>query len=149
MFMKNFLSANICLTIVTIWKIQVFWWDQWKSSWQNERRVWRKCSWWICWIKVKDVLNKNIDGKEFNTAKGVNIATESKKFKDTLFNRKIIRHKMKRFQSKKQRLGTCEINKISFSSFDDKRSSFDDKRFVLDSGIHTLAYFHRDINSYR
>ena len=84
MFMKNFLSANICLTIVTIWKIQVFWWDQWKSSWQNERRVWRKCSWWICWIKVKDVLNKNIDGKEFNTAKGVNIATESKKFKDTI-----------------------------------------------------------------
>ena len=49
---------------------------------------------------------------------------------------------MKRFQSKKQRLGTCEINKISFSSFDDKR-------FVLDNGIHTLAYFHRDINSYR
>ena len=56
---------------------------------------------------------------------------------------------MKRFQSKKQRLGTCEINKISFSSFDDKRSSFDDKRFVLDNGIHPLAYFHRDINSYR
>ena len=38
---------------------------------------------------------KNIDGKESNTAKGVNIATEFNEFKDTLFNKKIIRHKMK------------------------------------------------------
>ena len=29
---------------------------------------------------------KKIDGKECNTAKGVNIATEFKKFKDVLFN---------------------------------------------------------------
>ena len=44
---------------------------------------------------------KSIDGKESNTAKGVNIATEFNEFKDTLFNKKIIRHKIKRFQSKK------------------------------------------------
>ena len=31
---------------------------------------------------------KNIDGKESNTAKGVNIATEFNEFKDTLFNKK-------------------------------------------------------------
>ena len=31
---------------------------------------------------------KNIDGKESNTAKGVNIATEFNEFKDTLFNEK-------------------------------------------------------------
>ena len=39
---------------------------------------------------------KKIDGKECNTAKGVYIATGFKKFKDVLFNEKIIRHKMKR-----------------------------------------------------
>ena len=39
---------------------------------------------------------KNIDGKESNTAKGVNIATEFNEFKDTLFNKKIMRHKMER-----------------------------------------------------
>ena len=39
---------------------------------------------------------KNIDGKESNTAKGVNIATEFKEFKDTLFNKTIMRHKMRR-----------------------------------------------------
>ena len=46
-------------------------------------------------------IKKN-DGKEHNTAKGVSIATEFGKFKDVLFNKKIIRHKMKRTQSKKQ-----------------------------------------------
>ena len=33
-------------------------------------------------------------------AKGVNIATEFNEFKDALFNKKIIRHKMKRIQVK-------------------------------------------------
>ena len=81
---------------------------------------------------------KNIDGKETNTAKGVNIATEFNEFKDTLFNKKVVRHKMKRIQSKKHKLGTYEINKISLSCFDDKR-------FVLNDGIHTLAYSHKNL----
>ena len=45
---------------------------------------------------------------------------------------------MKRNQSKKHKIGTYEINKISLSCFDDKR-------FVLDDGIHTLAYLHEDL----
>ena len=36
---------------------------------------------------------KKIDGKEYNTAKGVSTATEFDKFKDVLFNKKIIRTK--------------------------------------------------------
>ena len=83
---------------------------------------------------------KNIDGKESNTAKGVNIATEFNEFKDTLFNKKIIRHKMRLMQGKKHKMGTYEINKISLSVFDDKR-------FILNDGIHTVAYFHKDIDS--
>ena len=46
------------------------------------------------------------DGKESNTAKGVNIATKFNEFKDTLFNKKVLRHKMRRTQSKKYKLGT-------------------------------------------
>ena len=43
----------------------------------------------MCWIKVKDVFHKkNIDGKESNTVKGVNIATEFNEFRDTLFKEK-------------------------------------------------------------
>ena len=48
---------------------------------------------------------------------------------------------MRRIQAKKHKLGTYEINKISLSCFDDKI-------FVLNDGIHTLAYFHKDIDSH-
>ena len=34
---------------------------------------------------------------------------------------KIIRHKMKRIQAKKHKIGTYEIDKISLSCFDDKK----------------------------
>ena len=80
---------------------------------------------------------KKIDSKEHNTAKGVSIATELDTFKDVLFHKKIIRHIMKRIQSKKHKLETYEIDKISLSCFDDKR-------YVLDDGIHTLSYFHKN-----
>ena len=72
----------------------------------------------------------------------MNIATEFNEFKDTLFNKKIMRHKMKRIQSKKHKLGTYEINNISLSYFDDKR-------YVQDDSINRLAYFHKDIDSHR
>ena len=78
----------------------------------------------------------SIGGKESNTAKGVNIATEFSEFKDTLLNKKVLRHKMGRIQGKKHKMGTYEINKIL--------SVFDDKRFVLSNGIHTFTYFHKD-----
>ena len=44
---------------------------------------------------------------------------------------------MKRIQAKKHKIGTYEIDKISLSCFDDKR-------FVLDNGVNTLVYFHKD-----
>ena len=91
-------------------------------------------------LKSKMCSMKNIDGKESNTAKGVNISTEFHEFKDTLFKKKVLRHKMKRIQGKKHKMRTYEINKISLSVFDDKR-------FVLDDGIHTLAYFHKDLKN--
>ena len=90
-------------------------------------------------LKSKMYSIKEIDGSESSTAKGVNIATEINEFKDVILNKKIIRHKMKRMQAKKHKIGTYEIDKISLSCFDDKR-------FVLDDGVHTLAYFHKDCN---
>ena len=92
-------------------------------------------------IGLKSIMYsiKKIDGNESSTAKGVNIATEFNEFKDALFNKGIIKHKMKRIQAKKHKIGTYEIDKISLSCFDDKRQ-------VLDDGIHTLAYFHKDSN---
>ena len=63
---------------------------------------------------------ENIDGKESNTAKGINIATEFNEFKNVLFSKKIMRHKMRKVQAKNHKLGTYENNKISLSCFGDK-----------------------------
>ena len=50
---------------------------------------------------------------------------------------------MKRIQSKKHKLGTYEIVKISLPCFDDKR-------YVLDDGIHTMTHFYKDsVTSYK
>ena len=46
------------------------------------------------------------EGKESNTAKGVNITTQCNEFRDTLFNKKVIRHKIKIIQSKKHKIAT-------------------------------------------
>ena len=67
----------------------------------------------------------------------MSIATEFDKFEDVLFNKRIIKHKMKRIQSKKHKLGTYEIDKISLSYFEDKR-------YVLDDEIYTLSYFDKN-----
>ena len=49
------------------------------------------------------------NGEEVKTAKGGNISIQFKEYKNVLFNKKLIRHKMKRIQSK-----------ISLSLFDGK-----------------------------
>ena len=73
-----------------------------------------------------------------NKTKGVNLKLKHKEYVDVLFGRKVVRHKMKRMQSSLHSVGIYEINKISLSCFDDKR-------YVLDDGINTLAYGHKDI----
>ena len=57
-------------------------------------------------LKSKMYSIKKINDKELNTTKGVNIATKFNEFKDVLFNKKIIRHKMKKMQAKKHKIGT-------------------------------------------
>ena len=48
-----------------------------------------------------------------------------------------MRHKMKRIQSKLYKIDTYDVCKISLSCFNDKR-------YILDDGINTVAYFHKD-----
>ena len=89
-------------------------------------------------IKSKMYPMKKIDGKECNTAKGVSVATEFSELKDVLFNKKIMMYKMRRIQSKKHKIETYETEKKSLSCFDDKKS-------VSGDGVHSLAYFHKDL----
>ena len=90
-------------------------------------------------LRSKMYSKKKKNHSESSTNKGVNIATEFNEFKDVLFNKKVIRHKMKEIQAKKHKIGIYEIDKISLSCFDVKR-------YVLDDGVNTLAYFHKDCN---
>ena len=65
-------------------------------------------------LKLKMYSIKNIYGKESNTAKGDNIATNFNELKDTLFNKKILRHKMRRIQGKNINLEHMKSTKYHY-----------------------------------
>ena len=67
--------------------------------------------------------------------------TRHKEFVDVLFNKKVIKHNMKRIQGKLHRIGTYDVCKISLSCFDDKR-------YLLDDGVNSLAYFHKNMKDW-
>ena len=90
-------------------------------------------------LKPKMYSLVTVDGEERVKAKDVNKKLlRHNEFVDILFGRKVVRHNMKRIQSKRHRLGTYNVCKVSLSCFDDKRH-------VLSDGIKSLAYFHKDI----
>ena len=95
-------------------------------------------------LKPKMYSLTDVDSEEVKKAKGVNKnlvkKTRHEEFADVLFNKKMIRYNMKRIQSKLHRIGTYDVCKISLSCFDDKR-------YILDDGINSLAYFHKDIKT--
>jgi hypothetical protein len=83
------------------------------------------------------------DGYNGKTAKGVkkNVIKQQIRhtdYKNTLFNKKQMIHKMNTIRSISHSIGSYEINKISLSCFDDKR-------FLLDDGINSYAYGHYKI----
>ena len=51
------------------------------------------------------------DDKEVNKAKGINKKLKHKEYHDVLFNKKVVRHNMKRIQSKLHEIGTYDVFK--------------------------------------
>ena len=121
MFVRRFLSGKICSTLVIIQKIKSFLMRLIKKVIGKMKDEFGGVI-VVTFVELKSKMYsmKKIDGKECNTVKGVGIATVFDKFKDVLFNKNIIRHKMKRIQSKKHKLGTYEIDKMSLLCFDNK-----------------------------
>lgn len=77
--------------------------------------------------------NEKFDCKAKGIKKGVikkQIRLEH--YKNVLFNKDQLQHKMSSIRSQSHNVATYEINKVSLSCYDDKR-------YVLDDGIHTLA----------
>ena len=79
--------------------------------------------------KMYSILDES--NNEKSTNKGHNAFIEFQEFYDTLFKKKILRHTMRGIKSKNHNLGTYKTNKIS-------SSSFDDKRYILKNGLNTL-----------
>ena len=88
-------------------------------------------------LKSKMYSLISVDDEEVSKAEEINKTMKHKEFVGVLFNRKVVRHNMKGIQSKLHGLGTYDVYKILLSCFDDKR-------YVLDDGVNTLAYFHKD-----
>ena len=64
------------------------------------------------------IISEN--GEEVNTAKGVNISIElRKKYENVFFNKKLVRHKKKKIQSKLHKIVAYNDLKISLSCFHD------------------------------
>ena len=74
---------------------------------------------------------------EKNPNKGHNSYIKHGEFFDTLYNKKVLRYKMRGIKSKNHSLITYERNKTSISCLDDKR-------YILNDGINTLPYGHKD-----
>ena len=83
---------------------------------------------------VKD-NEKGAKGIKKNVIKN-NIKHED--YKNVLFKNEQLHHKMKTIRSQKRQLGSFEINKVSFSCFDDKC-------YIHDNGISSYAYGHYKI----
>ena len=92
-------------------------------------------------LKSKIYSLIDVDGKENKKRKGVNSVVvnniKDEIYVNVLINKEIMRHKMKRIQSKMHKIGTYDVCKVSLSCFDDKR-------YILDDGINSLVYFHKD-----
>ena len=87
-------------------------------------------------LKSKMYSLVDVDGEENKKAKGfkknfVN-NTRHKEFVDVLFNKQLIRHRMKRIQSKLHRVGTFDVFKLSLSCLHGKR-------YILGDYINGLA----------
>ena len=72
-------------------------------------------------LKSKMYSLIRVDDEENIRAKGINRDLKYDEFRDVLFNKKIIRHSMKRIQAKKYKLCTYNVCKVSLSCFHDKK----------------------------
>ena len=87
------------------------------------------------YIKENQKGGKKAKGIKKNVIKN-NIKHDD--YKETLFDKKQMYHKMKTIRSENHQLGSYELNKVSLSCFDNKR-------YIHKDGINSYAYGHKNI----
>ena len=116
---EEFFKWKSCLTLVVIQGIQSFFVKKIKKSLEK----WKKDVFGgkvvkeFVGLKQKMRSMKLIDNHEWKRAKGVSISLGFGEFKDVLFNKITVRHKMRGIQAKKHEIGTYEIEKNIFIVF--------------------------------
>ena len=85
--------------------------------------------------------------QESRTAKGIKKNVIKQKirhdnYKDTLFNKKQMRHTMRLIKSEKHQIGSYVVDKISLSCFDDKR-------YIHKNGVTSYAYGHNKLRAFK
>ena len=91
--------------------------------------------------KLYSILYDETQNKK--AAKGLQKATLKKyvnheHYRNVILNNKIYINKMKRIESKKHSVNTVEVKKLIFHPFEDKR-------YILDDGINSVPFGHKDI----
>ena len=86
----------------------------------------------------KEEYEKYLENK---TAKGVkkNVIRREVIHSDTVFNNMKMHHQMRSIRSKLLQISSYQLNKVSLSTFDDKR-------YILSDGITSYAYCHKKID---
>ncbi|XP_066903545.1 uncharacterized protein [Halyomorpha halys] len=90
----------------------------------------------MCVIMTENGVKKRAKGIKTSTLKQY---INFEDFEKVLFKNEIMHTPMRLIQSKEHTIFSSEVNKISLSSFDDKRH-------ILEDGINTLAYGHYILN---
>ena len=138
MSMKIFIKTKICLNLVVIYCIQSSLILLIKVIGKMKDEIKGRIISVFVGLNSKMYSLIDVDDEEVTKAKRVNKKIRYKELTDVLFNKKVIRHSMKRIQSKLHRIGTYDVCKISVSCFDDKRC-------ILDDDVNSLVYFHKDM----
>ena len=86
--------------------------------------------------KMYSLLDVNSYEKSIHKEHNQNISNSE--FKDTLFNKKVIRHNMSGIKS-------INYKQVTYKSNAKSLPCYDDKQYILDDGISTLPYGHKDI----
>ena len=86
-------------------------------------------------VIVSNEKNNKPKGVYKNVVKNI----RSKKYIDVLFNKNLIRHKMKGIKSKLHIIGAYDVCRIYLSCYDDKK--------YIDDGTNGLAYFRKYIRN--
>ena len=102
--MKNFLNTNICFDFSNFSKGSKFY-DNQNEMFVGKMKDEYKGMPISAFVGPKSKMRSMLQNgdKESNTVKGVNSVTDFNEVKDTLLNKNVVRHKMKRIQSKKHK----------------------------------------------